>query len=648
MDALGEQRGSSSSMAELEAQYGAFDNWVVLTGLYGAPNPPAAAAEQAKAAKKEKKEKGKGNKDAPVAPVQANDATHQDTQAGANGAPDAPAPAANRGVCIFETVQQMANHFIASEAIGVCPVTGRAAPLLRAYRGGMFSRVALSTGGPGRILPHFRPIGVLEFDAIVRSRAAGWRRKTPKGNSAPLDLTRKTVGDIQASLRAIPEVLISDKQEAPMWLSDPASCPFVELGETCVFRDGVLDLVTGKLHPHSPYMFQTYSFDCYAPNITETSSQPEAFLNWVRSDLFPGDPDAERLLQEWCGYVLTARADLQKGMMIIGPPASGKSALLDLMGKLYGDAAIGLDLSSVASQFSLANCVGRRLLTVADARIDPNKRGGELLERLLQMIGQDTMSFDRKFLDPYVGKFPCRLMIASNEVPQIREASQAISRRFLILKTTKTIAPERQDPKMVDKLLASERESIIAWMLMGWLRLRANNYQWTVVESANDLRADLRRAGGSVAAFVEDCLLISKAGGASELEAGQWENAPGNCKLIDDIYSVYADYCDAQSIGHRVSPANFSRTFETATGLARSRMRTKDGKRVTVFAGVIYNDDGIEEIKAAKADIVARRQAARDEHGKFKFGDMPDGKGITGNGGNPRHGWVDKIGQNGA
>lgn len=592
--ALGEERGNPELRA-LDAQYAPYDGHVNLGNLL---------AEASAGKKTAPKPPPKPAANQPSSPTPAAHQTAPSTTQDALPAPSYPSTPVPPQSKKFATIQGIAQEFLADTRVR-CAITGEVGvQALRVWRGNIYTRI--SADGLRALLPHYHLVDESEFNARVRAAAANWRRLKQKG-SEPLDLTRKVVGDIRAAVLESAEVWADNRAEAPMWLGQ--SLPWDDLRETALFSDGIMDLETGAMMPHSPLFFQTYAFGCNAPSVPagRPAPEPEQFCRWVREDLFPGDEDALRLLQEWGGYVVTGRADLQKGMMIIGPPASGKSALLDLMGRIYGDAAVGLDLGSIVDQHTLCGCIGKRLLTIADARIDPTSRdSAKLIEKLLQMIGQDQMSLARKYLGAYVGKFPCRIMIAANEVPQIKETSNAIGRRFLILTTSRTIPPDRQDPKLVDRLL-QERAAIIGWFIEGWRRLRANNYQWTVVEASRDAHADLRRAGGSVPAFIEDCMIISRTSQEADSSA---DDSGADC---DEIYLHYRDYCDAQGLSHRISAIKFARAFETASGLQRKSVRLPSGTTAIRFNGARYNSDGLGMARQAR-ELMSRAASASLAH----------------------------------
>ena len=96
--------------------------------------------------------------------------------------------------------------------------------------------------------------------------------------------------------------------------------------------NGLLDLATGKLYPHSPQYFQSYSlsFD-YDPKAPE----PREWLRFLAS-LWPEDEEARDTLQEIMGLLLTDDTSHHKLFMLVGPPRSGKGTIARVMQRMHG------------------------------------------------------------------------------------------------------------------------------------------------------------------------------------------------------------------------------------------------------------------------------------------------------------------------
>jgi len=77
---------------------------------------------------------------------------------------------------------------------------------------------------------------------------------------------------------------------------------------------------------------------------------------------------------------------------------------------------------------------------------------------------------DRKHQEPVTGKLLTRLMILTNELPRLGDASGALSGRMIVLRMSESFYG-REDIALTDKLLA-ERPGILLWAIEGWRRLR--------------------------------------------------------------------------------------------------------------------------------------------------------------------------------
>lgn len=260
--------------------------------------------------------------------------------------------------------------------------------------------------------------------------------------------------------------LLGEETEAPSWLSSGESAAgYVP----CL--NGLVDVATQEVTPCTPNYFGTvaipFEFD---PEVGE----PVEWLRFLRS-LWPqvNGYDAAELttLQQWFGYVLSGRLDLQKMLLVIGPPRSGKSTIARILRDLVGKANTSAPtLSSLAQNFGLETTIGKTLSIVGDARLQAH--GQEVVvERLLSISGQDTLTLDRKNRTAWTGTMQARVMLISNEMPRFGDASGAIASRFVILKLEESFLG-REDPGLEDRL-RDELPAILKWALDGMRSLAA-------------------------------------------------------------------------------------------------------------------------------------------------------------------------------
>ena len=92
-------------------------------------------------------------------------------------------------------------------------------------------------------------------------------------------------------------------------------------------------------------------------------------------------------------------------------------------------------------------------------------------ERLLAISGEDTLTIDRKYREPATLQLPTRIVVLSNELPRLADASGALASRFVTLVSSRSFYG-KEDTGLTEKLLA-ELPGILNWALDGAERLPA-------------------------------------------------------------------------------------------------------------------------------------------------------------------------------
>ena len=163
--------------------------------------------------------------------------------------------------------------------------------------------------------------------------------------------TRRKIGDLLEALAAL--VILSDEFEQPCWINGhDVAGPIVAVG------NGLLDIASRTLHPHSPLYFNQTSVPFDYDPLAPAPARWLAFLD----ELWPQEPDAIDVLGEWFGYVVSGRLDLHKILMMVGPTRGGKGVIARVLAALDRQAQ---RLRPDAQQ------PGRRLRACAAARQEP-------------------------------------------------------------------------------------------------------------------------------------------------------------------------------------------------------------------------------------------------------------------------------------
>lgn len=271
---------------------------------------------------------------------------------------------------------------------------------------------------------------------------------------------------------------------APAWL-DGTEHPDAE--HIVSLRNGLLDLETRTMAPHTPTYFNSWalSFD-YDP--AAECNVWESFLN----EVFAHDPAGAQLLQEYAGYLISGRMDHHKAMLLIGPARAGKGVISRTLKQLVGvDNTVSPSLHSMGSEFGMADLIGKPLAIVEDARADDDRRNNATVERLLNVIGEDAVSINRKNIDFWNGTLPTRFLLVSNEMPRFLDSSGAINTRFMSVKLRRSFA-DNPDTTLGQKI-NQELAGVFNWALAGLDRLEQQGHftRPATMDEIQDLMGDM-------------------------------------------------------------------------------------------------------------------------------------------------------------
>jgi putative DNA primase/helicase len=341
-------------------------------------------------------------------------------------------------------------------------------------------------------------------------------------------------------------------------------------------ENGLLELTKRTLCDHTPALFNVVSVPFAYDHDAAT---PTVWLGFLAS-IWPDDPNSVALLQEYMGYVLCGRTDMQKMLLLIGPTRSGKGTIARLLTELVGRGHVaGPTLASMGTNFGLSPLLGKPLAIISDARLG-NAPTHTVVERLLSITGEDMLTVDRKFRDPWSGKLPTRFVVLSNELPRFKDSSGAIANRMLILQMTSSFLG-REDRTLDDRLRA-ELPGILAWALDGLDRLTSAG-RFTVPESSRDAENLMMDLASPMSAFVRECCVRHS----------------GEEVLADRLYDAWRTW--TADNGH-VSGAKstFGRDLRAVVPELKVSQPTIDGNRFRMYhgigLGVIYALNGVDPV----------------------------------------------------
>jgi putative DNA primase/helicase len=383
------------------------------------------------------------------------------------------------------------------------------------------------------------------------------------------------------------DTLLERDTDAPVWLDEDGK-PGASARGILACTNGLVDVGTQTLRDATPAWFGInsvpFAFDPEA-------EAPRAWLEFLRV-LWPQVEDTERpgtlrdadevlTLQEWFGYVLSGRLDLQKILLIVGPPRSGKGTIAGILEALLGAANVAAPtLSSLGTQFGLQPLLGKMLAVVGDARL-PGQGQEAVVERLLSISGQDSIGVDRKNREAWIGRIPARFMILSNELPRFGDASGAISSRMVILTLQESFLG-REDTGLAARLHA-ELPAILKWSLDGVARLNRRG-RLTEPAASRDAVQVLADLVSPISAFVREVCVKDP---AESVEIGR-------------LYREYAAWCEENGRGKGSAQKMSSDLRSILPGLTDYRPKVNGKAMPRAYRGLGLNPEWTGRIKAAE------------------------------------------------
>lgn len=362
---------------------------------------------------------------------------------------------------------------------------------------------------------------------------------------------------------AASRVLLPGVHEEPLWLGStggPANA-----ADWLSVKNGILDLRSGQLLPHSPLWFSRTAL----PFAYDSRAACDHWLQFLDEVL---DRDEERieLIQQWFGLCLTNDTRFHAILLLQGPRRSGKSTLLRILRAMVGDDNVcSPRLTTLGEPFGLMGLLGKRVAICPDAHVGHGDNALGVLEILKGISGEDAIEVMRKHLPPITVRLNVRFALAVNELPRFGDGANALLSRLLIVPFRQTF--EGREDRHLESRLLTELPGILNWALEGLRDLRAHG-SFVIPAASDEVREDFGRMSSPVEAFLVDACV----------------EGPSENVTRDELYCAYRSWCS--DVGH----APMSReVFGGRLKLVKPRLETRNARygpgRKRMYAGLGLN-----------------------------------------------------------
>jgi P4 family phage/plasmid primase-like protien len=368
-----------------------------------------------------------------------------------------------------------------------------------------------------------------------------------------------------------------------------------------IAEDGTIDPSNGAIGKHSPDLHARFKVGASVHGNRDCTT----FLQFL-NDSFADKPEDEipqiiGTVQEWFGACLVASKSraLAKGMLVYGGSRTGKTQLSEVLRALLGKGQTSAcRAADIGGDFGLQPFLNKRGW-VADDAIGQD----EFLdaENYKKIVTGEEIDVRRKNHVNVITRFGFPVMLTANHLPKVKDQSDAVYNRSLVLPMTRVRSEKLPEPAGYDsisaKIIAEELSGVLWWAFEGWQRLKARG-TFTVPASMTKAIDELQDNNNTLRQWIKECVETD--------DATKVANA--------DLFASFAGWYYQENGEGRFpwSQNGFVRKLKEAMPLL-GYQKTVQGRALT---GLRLNDDGKEywSINAARDSLNKPRGKAADVH----------------------------------
>lgn len=334
-------------------------------------------------------------------------------------------------------------------------------------------------------------------------------------------------------------------------------------------KNGLLDIVTRELKPHTPDFVSLSQ----SPVIYDKDAKAPTWLACI--DAWTEGEDAEekkKVLKQYAGYCLTSSMKYAKSLFLVGDGGNGKSTFADTIKMVIGkENTSNIDLEDISKDFGLAGLVGKRLNIVEE--VSGNFYHSNILKKL---VSGEEVTINMKYKSQFNFTPQVKFIFAVNQMPRVDDSSMASERRILAVQFKNNFRDNANvNLRYSTGSLAKELSGVLNWALEGIALLKEHGGFITTKEQKTILQ-EYRQENSSVEGFIAECLV----------------EAQGKVVSTIELYNEYIDFCkqDGRKNKSRISFTKELRAYADRTKKFQFIPR-KTGKEVASFEGIEINQN---------------------------------------------------------
>lgn len=221
----------------------------------------------------------------------------------------------------------------------------------------------------------------------------------------------------------------------------------------------------------------------------------------------------------------------QRVILLKGVAKSGKSQMIKIAQSLVPDEARCYVPPNEWHDKFMPTQMHEKLINVCGELSEKKKIDGQ---RFKDIVDGAEMSGQHKGRDIFKFRPVCTHWFGSNHTPKTEDSSTGFNRRWLIFEFNHPVPPEKRQIDIADKIVAEEREAIVAWAVQAMPRL-LQQQEYTIPPSHKQIIREVAQENNSVRFFLEESATVRIVSGSQEKTSVRTSE--------DKLYKTYWSFC---------------------------------------------------------------------------------------------------------
>ena len=339
-------------------------------------------------------------------------------------------------------------------------------------------------------------------------------------------LTERFSKDVVAHLRALTNLRCWDE---PMPFLVVKEEPLkIERPRLIVFQNGMIDMddvIAGKTPKIKP-VDGAYFNETVLPYNFDPKAKCPLWLSTLKDILPKTDKgDCRQLvLQEFFGYTLVSDCHLNKMLVLHGDGGNGRSTITEPWEAMLGSENVSdVPLESLGTEYRLWSLKGK-LANFSGELQYMNKMHEGMVKRI---VSGEVIDANRKHKDPAKFRPTAKLVVNTNDMPQVQDPTEAMWDRLIPIPFEVRIRDTAKDDKQRVAKLKAELPGIFNWAVQGLKRVLKQD-RFTRCKKCEAFLGRHRTESDNVRLFVSECC----------------KRNPGWATFSVTLYEFYRSYCE--------------------------------------------------------------------------------------------------------